>query len=325
LPAREIGLVTLDVEPERAAKLREAVEPAFEHVARKTGLADSGPVELTLVGSSRRFEDLAGSTGIGQTPENVLGFAQPSSRRIVLNLAAIRERGFSEAGVLRHEVGHLVLGANLASPLPLWLEEGLCQWLEAVPLHTLSGGVPGFSSASSLEELSRALRDPNLAGDAYREAQACVQFLVSIRGEEGLRRLLGAMKPAGVVFRAAFEVALGLSLDEFERRWLDERSLSRPSNLLFWLGGNFWWLWAVGAAGLLMAAWAFRRRRHRRMLKEWDERDAQSPPDPEWSYEPEPDLSASLEPTPPPKPARPRAPGTRDDGWELSEDGFAKK
>ena len=99
LCGRSVATVALDVSAGRKLRIEAAVESAFEHVERKTGLKDDGDLALTLVGSAKRFADLASHDGVSLSGENVLGYANASSRRLVLNLAAIDERRLNELGV----------------------------------------------------------------------------------------------------------------------------------------------------------------------------------------------------------------------------------
>ena len=287
LCAREVSVVALEVSATRKLRLENAVESAFELVSSKTGLTDLGPLNLTLTGNARTFEQLAASDGVGMSAENVLGYALPASRKVVLNLAAIDQRRLSELGVLRHEIAHLVLGASLFSKRPLWFEEGVAQWVESVALDALIEAtsqelVP--PSYASFDELNAGLRDGREAGAAYKQARTVVEFIVSRHGEAKLRVLLKKLTNPGTGFTAAFAEATGEDLGVFEKAALGELASRRDNLLILFVGANWWWmLFSIGAL-LALALWFKRRQRSKKIIDQWEEDEKFFPSDPSWSY-----------------------------------------
>jgi hypothetical protein len=287
LCARSVSTVALDVSAARKLRIEAAVDPAFEHVERKTGLKDDGDLALTLVGNARRFAELASHDGVSLHAENVLGYADARSRRLVLNLAAIDERRLNELGVLRHELAHLVMGHALLSKRPLWFEEGMALWVENMPLDALteSSAVEiAPPSYETLDQLDLGLRDNREAGAAYGQARAVVEFLARRHGEDKLRALLQKLRAPGVGFSAAFAQTTGEELRAFETAALGELEARRQSRFLLFLGANWWWMLFTFAALLAMLAWHKRRKRVKRLVDEWEEQEKLYPSDPSWSY-----------------------------------------
>lgn len=286
LCAREVSVVAMDVSHSRKLRIENAVDEAFAHVTARTGLQDEGRLELTLCGDAGRFGQIAAADGVSMSAENVLGYALPASRRIVLNLAAIDERRLSERGVLRHEVAHLVLESSLQSKRPLWFEEGVAQWVESVALDALIEAAaaqlpPEFAS---FEDLSLGLRDPRDAGAAYKQARNVVEFIVRRHGEDKLRDLLQRLRPPGVGFSAAFREACGEELSAFEQAALGELARKRQNALILFLGANWWWMLFSVAGLLALILWLKRRRRGQDTLERWEEQEKLYPSDPQWSY-----------------------------------------
>lgn len=286
LCAREVSVVAMDVSHSRKLRVENAVDEAFAHVSAKTGLQDDGRLELTLCGDAQRFGQIAAADGVSMSAENVLGYALPALRRIVLNLAVIDERRLSELGVLRHEVAHLVLGSSLQSKRPLWFEEGVAQWVESVALDALIEAAtaqlpPEFAS---LDDLSLGLRDPRDAGAAYKQARNVVEFIVARHGEDKLRDLLRRLRPPGVGFSAAFSAACGEELSVFEQAAMGELSRKRQNALILFLGANWWWMLFSIAGLLALILWLKRRKRGHDILRHWEEQEKLYPSDPQWSY-----------------------------------------
>lgn len=291
LSAREVRLVALQTPDFRAARIEASVEDAFSRVTEKLGLPDDDDLDLTLVGDAETFDQIARSDGVSLSPENVLGYAQPARRRIVLNLAALDKRGMGETGVLRHEIAHLVLGANLRAEVPLWFEEGVCQWVEAVAVDALreaAGDTSPVRPFDSLRDLSEGLRDPALSGRAYGDARRAVNFLVDRYGRDKLQALLKRLVE-GETFEEAFPAATGEPVEAFEAAWLERLEEEQGGRWLAWVGAN-WFVFAFSLAALLgLGFWLLRRKRQKKLMDQWEEQERFFPSDPSWSYDDSPD------------------------------------
>lgn len=287
LAARDVTVVALDVSAGRKMRLENAVESAFEHVEKKTGLADQGSLTLTLVGDARRFEELAARDGVGLSAENVLGYADSAGRKLALNLAAIDARRLSETGVLRHEIAHLVMGSALLSKRPLWFEEGMAQWVENMPFDALmesAGNQFAPPTYKRFDELDAGLRDDREAGAAYQQARSVIEIFVKRYGEARLRALLKKLSAPGVGFSAAFKEATGDELRTFEREALGEIAARQENWWVLFLGANWWWMLFTLGAVLAFIAWRKRKRRTKELVDQWEEQEKLYPSDPSWSY-----------------------------------------
>jgi len=127
--------------------------------------------------------------------------------------------------VLRHELAHSFIRARTGGNCPVWLQEGIAQWLEggdprredAVVAAAARGG--RMLSLLTLEGPFQSL-PPEQVGLAYAESLSAVAHIVRTRGEGAIVRLLaglGDRLPA----EEALPVALALSYPEFQKSWED--------------------------------------------------------------------------------------------------------
>ncbi|MCC6575333.1 MAG: hypothetical protein IT462_16275 [Planctomycetes bacterium] len=282
-----MNVAAIDVSAARRTSIEQQVEPAFGHIARMTGLADDGELQLTLVGNSTRFAEIARADRISLDAENVLGYAQHAARRVVLNLSAIEERRLSPISVLRHELTHLMFGAKIRADTPLWFEEGVCLWVEAFAMDALiessnpnlvEPDIPDFAT------LEKGLRQNHLAGFSYNEARRVLYLAERLYGRNALQKLLQLLSLPDAQFEPAFKTALGISLPEFEKVWQEDRKRGVIERLWMWVGANMWVLVFLFAAVIALIALALRRRRTAKQIEAWEDEDKYYPGDPSWSF-----------------------------------------
>ena len=127
--------------------------------------------------------------------------------------------------ILRHELAHSFVASRTGNNCPVWLHEGVAQWLE--------GGEPDRDDAL-LAPLARAGRLPSLltlegpfrglseaqATSAYATSLAAVAHILRLRGEPGLLRLLAALSDR-LPSEDALPVAVGLSYSELQKTLAD--------------------------------------------------------------------------------------------------------
>jgi Tetratricopeptide repeat len=127
--------------------------------------------------------------------------------------------------VLRHELAHSFVASRTGNNCPVWLQEGIAQWLE--------GGDPTRDDAT-LVSLARAGRLPNLltlegpfrglsesqAGIAYAQSLSAVAHILRKRGEAGLLRLVAALSDR-LPAEEALPVSIALSYSELQKSWED--------------------------------------------------------------------------------------------------------
>jgi hypothetical protein len=284
--ARTIDVQAVAADQSTVARLQAQVEPAFSHVATKTGLVDEDDMQLVVVGGARSFSELAARDGVGMHAESVLGYAIPGRRRVVLNLSGIRDRQLEPIGVLRHEIAHLVMGSTLRIERPLWFEEGVAQYVESVTLNELieAQGATPFDDYPDLADLEVALRQEGRSGAAYTEAREVVRLIVNKYGEAAFFNLLKLLEKGQGPFDAAFEKATGASLVDFEAAWLEDREARSGARFAGFFGRNLWWM-LLGMVGLIIPlAFLLRRQRGKSLVKHWEEAEKLYPSDPSWSY-----------------------------------------
>ncbi len=286
LPAREISVSSEGANQATVARLQSQIEPAFDSIHGKTGVADDAPVSLHVVGGADAFARIARADGVGMNAESVLGYAMPSRRRVVLNLSGITERGLDPIGVLRHELAHLVMGSQLRVVRPLWFEEGVAQYIEGVALNELreAAGSPSLATFGSLEDLSNALREETRSGPAYAESREVIRLIVARHGEQEFIALMNALERGDGPFEAAFETSTGETLQAFEAAWLEDQEGRAGSRFARFFGGMFWWV-VLGLTGLLLPlVWLLRKRRGKSQVDMWEEQEKHFPSDPSWAY-----------------------------------------
>jgi len=121
--------------------------------------------------------------------------------------------------VLAHELAHAFLRANVAAPLPLWLEEGLAEHLAGADpevsrrlLRASGGGFPDLAAVDT------ALRGGGRVRAAYAAAHLAVAELARAGGPWALRRLV-ELAGDGAALPEALRAAAGLGPAELEERW----------------------------------------------------------------------------------------------------------
>ncbi|MBK8207665.1 MAG: hypothetical protein IPK87_12890 [Planctomycetes bacterium] len=286
LPAREIAVSSEGTSQATVARLQSQIEPAFDSIHGKTGVADDGPVFLHVVGGADSFARIAKADGVSLNAESVLGYAMPSRRRVVLNLSGIAERSLDPIGVLRHELAHLVMGSQLQVERPLWFEEGVAQYIEGVALNELreAAGSPSLATFESLDDLSSALREETRSGPAYAESREVIRLIVARHGEQEFMALMRALEKGNGPFEAAFEKATGETLQVFEAAWIEDQEGRAGSRLARFFGGMFWWVVLGLTALLLPLVWLLRKRRGKSQVEMWEEQEKHFPSDPAWAY-----------------------------------------
>lgn len=287
LSAREVHLEVIAADQATAARLQAQVEPAFEHVEARTGIADDLSLILVVVGGANSFSELAARDGVGMHAESVLGYAIPAQRRIVLNLSGIRDRQLEPIGVLRHEIAHLVMGSSLRLARPLWFEEGVAQYVESMALNELieaQGGNP-WIEFDSLADLDRGLREEARSGAAYSEAREVIRLIVSRHGEPKFFKLLQLMEKGEGPFESAFEKATGESIAAFETAWLEDREARSGQRVAGFFGSNLWWILLGLTALIIPLAFVLMRMRGKSQVDHWEETERLYPSDPSWSYQ----------------------------------------
>lgn len=282
VPAASAGRITVYAEPgleSTARELANGAEATLERIsADLVDLPVPRAIEVHLVRDSGDLGSVA-PAGRG-APEWAIGVAYPD-----LGIISVAMRRGANAvdplGTLRHELGHIALGAALGDRAPHWLHEGFAyqhsgEW-SWDRTETLAG-MAWLGGVVPIDELDQSFPRAELpANRAYAESYDFVGFL-SRRGrwedknDDGdrwpFRRFLTEVGHGGDLDRAA-KLAFGRPLHALFDEWhadLTSRYMLVPIGLL---GLAMWILCAM----LLALAFLRRRRQNRRRMAQWDKED----------------------------------------------------
>jgi len=131
-------------------------------------------------------------------------------------------------GVIPHEISHIFFNHVVYNPtvsVPVWINEGVAQYNEFITHEWEMNLVESAAAEGELVPLT-ALEDGFGSYDvdriylSYAEAYSAAAYLVEIYGNEGLSTLLAAYKE-GEKTEGAFQTALGISVDQFEKDWAE--------------------------------------------------------------------------------------------------------
>jgi len=255
---------------------REFPERVVE-VKERLGIAPPEPVRVTIGIDARH---LGARLGVGLRSW-VAGVALKRRAWIGINARVLRPPTSMPASViLRHELTHLALGRRLGreDAIPLWLEEGICQWVGGTTyLGARSDLLPrlSFDDLLSWSDLTeRFPADRPTATLAYLQSFAFVDYLSMKRGGAFLLELVDRVAAGAPVHRAIFALT-GRAQVDLEKAWM-EYERRRAHRVLYWLQ-------AFGpltlAAALLVLAWRRRTRVARFLLEEMESQDVRAEPE----------------------------------------------
>lgn len=241
------------------------------------------PVQVRVAHNMNEFLGLSGMyahvgvNGVTRADQSVIALKSPRLRSI--------EDDYR--GTVRHELVHVLLYRNTdTARLPRWLNEGICMMLaneirwqstiQVARMHLTGQIIP-------LESLDRAFLAPGSDrqfGDAYAQALSMTRHLHNELGEEVFWKVVQAMKTDS--FGTALADA-GLPMNEFWQNF--SRGLWGLTLVTTVRTGSFWGL----IAGLSIITFAVRYARNRRIMRRWDEEEAeaeaQSSPEPfDWDH-----------------------------------------
>jgi hypothetical protein len=292
LPAH--GRISVRYEPGLESAARDvdaAAEDALADIA--SDLVDLPVPEHITIQLVHDAADLARVAPGGRgAPSYAVGVAYPDLG--VLSVA-MRKDGHDADPIqtLRHELGHLALGAALGDHAPRWLHEGFAnQHARAWSWNTSEtlAGMAWFGGIVPYDELVRGFPSEELpASHAYVEAYDFTGFLTR-RGryedpdDDGdrwpFRRFLANLAHGQTVDQAARD-AYGKPMHDLFDEWKDEvgkRYLWAPVGVLG-LG-----IWVLCALLLAIAYWR-RRRNNKRRLAQWERDEVVAPPYVPWPGE----------------------------------------
>ncbi len=227
------------------------------------------PVSVIICGSYQEFSKRAGAYGKGL----VGGVADAARGTIVVKAPYLLPPEQDYRGMLRHELLHVLLSRNTdPANVPRWFDEGVAmvlskelRWESAMRIarmYVRRQVIPYFQ----LDLAFAPYGDEAVFGDAYAEALSLTRFLRDRMGEARFWELIGALKHSD--FNAALMSYAGLTPGGLYAAWL--RSLWKVALISSLVSGfGVFQLMAV----LVVVAYWRKRKRGRRLLREWDEEE----------------------------------------------------
>ena len=198
-------------EPMGVAVLK-SLTAAFGEHASHLGFRPDAPITVVLQ-TEAAFQD-------GPTPPWAAGVNDGTIRVPVRGLENPTPRLI---GVLRHELAHSFVAWRTRGNCPTWLQEGISQWLEGGdPAREDSRLAPlaragHLASLLTLEGPFQAVPSDELH-QAYAVSLSATAYLLRVKGEAGLQRLLAALGD-GHPSEEALPVAVSMSYPEFQNAW----------------------------------------------------------------------------------------------------------
>ncbi len=156
----------------------------------------------------------------------VAGHADPALNVILVALPPGIDQRYEIGRQIPHELMHILLYHKLgpdAAPLPAWLDEGLASNAEHIVNPDYAWLLQDTYARDALLPLSDLCaafpRDAASALLSYAEAQSFTAYLHAQYGRSGMEALLNAYAD-GLACERAPQVALGKSLSQLERAWI---------------------------------------------------------------------------------------------------------
>lgn len=205
-----------------APYMARVAERAYREMAGRYGMAPP-PIRVEAF---RRHADFSVRT-VGLTGLGALGVSFGPA--LAMDSPAARARGqFNWASTLWHEIAHSFHMAVSGNRVPRWFSEGLAVH-EQRKGHPTWGRGPSVSFARSLAagtlrkvgELDRGFsnpRHPAEVSDTYFQASLVFELLEARHGFQSIVDMLHAYRN-GASNEEAFEIALGVRLEDFEREF----------------------------------------------------------------------------------------------------------
>ncbi len=169
-------------------------ESAYQHVSAelKHDLAEKVP--LIVFKTESEFQE----NHIGpDMPEGVLAFAEPERNRMVLPIDQPSDQLYQ---LITHELTHIFefdiipRGLGLVSSLPLWMDEGLSDYMAGAwnPLDLMM--VRDVAISDNVPRMSELESQPMSGRTPYALGHATWEFIEARWGKEGLRQFLFSLR-----------------------------------------------------------------------------------------------------------------------------------
>lgn len=266
------GLFVIDYPEGREDLARQTLstlQKARQEFAIKLPAGDA-PIHVLICGS---LDDFGARTR--RSYSQVEGVADSEQGSMVLKAPELRRKEFDYLGTVRHELVHVLLGRNTAREnLPRWLNEGIAmvvgkdyryESMFRVARAYLQGRLIDYRS------LNFAFVAPHTDlefGDAYAQSLSMTRFLIEQMGEAAFWEMVHSLKTDH--FAHALESRTGLTPSAFYAKW--KGTLWKVALVASLVSGfSVFQLMAF----LLIAAYWRKHRRKLRVLRQWEEEEAE--------------------------------------------------
>ena len=247
-------------------KLIQKMKPSLERLENFFGRETGSVITIFLTPSRAEYRKRTH----GALPEWSQAAAFTRQRFIVLRIASAEEIA-SAPQTLTHELVHIQI-AEKTPPgrMPVWLNEGLAQYLSGKRLNlndkVLLANALALKKIPPLAALDSLLSfGPQKARLAYIQALSAVHYFVKVNGRKQLRALVSSLALHHSI-NDAFKDVCGFDFIDFEINWYGD--LKENYRFLVILNlDNIIWL-SMGLLALL--AIFVVRRRNRKKVKDWE-------------------------------------------------------
>ena len=209
---------------ERAAAYAES---AYQHISSELKHDMPNKIPMILFKTASEFEE---NNVSGELPEGVLAFTEPERGRMVLPMDMPAEQLYQ---LMTHEMTHafmfdIVPRGIIGSDLPLWVDEGLADYMAGAwnPIDLMT--VRDAAVSDSVPKMSKIEFQPLASGrEPYLLGHAAFEFIESKWGKDGMRQFLFSLRKSVLGSgQTAYEEALKVRADEFDDqfdRYLKDR------------------------------------------------------------------------------------------------------
>lgn len=203
-------------------------ESAYQHISStlKHDMPNKIPMILFKTESEFQENNISG----GELPGGVLAFTEPGRGRMVLPIDQPAEQLYE---LMTHEMTHafmfdIVPRGIIGSDLPLWIDEGLADYMAGAWSAEDLMEVRDVAVTDSVPRMSKLDLSPIVSGrEPYELGHAAMEFIVSKWGVDGLRQFLFSLRKSVLGSgQTAYEEALKVRPDEFDDqfdRYLKDR------------------------------------------------------------------------------------------------------
>ncbi|MCR4315121.1 MAG: hypothetical protein NUW37_02095 [Planctomycetes bacterium] len=202
-------------------KIRAALVSYDARIWSRLGLTHPDEIEVRICADTEEFLSELSKFEVHVEPESILGLSLPARDICFINLGMIRDNLILNLDrVLCHELVHIYAeGKNL----PLWYEEGLCQWTSGYYLIGGSVDVPTAAANGTLvplfEYADNYPQNPDSKALFYSQSESIVSYVADRFSGRSIHAEILAGIDGNSDFAAAFLRATSKTPASIEKEW----------------------------------------------------------------------------------------------------------